>query len=159
MPSKLDEQIAKVSGAARFTSDLGFPGMLHAVLVRSQVPHGRLLSIDASAAVSAPGVVRVVTADDFGDVDPDDGELVDDQPMLAIDVVRYVGEPVCAVVAETRAQAYEAARLVDVEIEPLPPLLTPLEAMRDGAEAIHPELSSHSATLANVLSGGRPSGR
>ena len=51
MPSKLDEQIAKVSGAARFTSDLGFPGMLHAVLVRSQVPHGRLLSIDASAAV------------------------------------------------------------------------------------------------------------
>jgi CO/xanthine dehydrogenase Mo-binding subunit len=146
----MDEQVAKVFGGARYTSDLDLPRMLHAVLVRSQVSHGRLLSIDSTEAAASPGVVKVVTAEDFGDIDPFYGELINDQPMLAIDTIRYAGEPVCAIVAQTRAQAYEAARLVDVEIEPLPPLLTPAAAMSTAADAIHADLSSDSADFPNV---------
>jgi CO/xanthine dehydrogenase Mo-binding subunit len=149
-PSPTDEQVSKVTGAARYASDLAMPGMLHAVLVRSQLPHGQLVSIDSSEAAAMPGVVRVITAKDFGDADPFYGELVNDQPMLAIDRVRYVGEPVCAVVARTRSQAVEAARMVEVEIEALPALLTPEQAMAQDADPLHPDLPSHSDVGPNV---------
>jgi CO/xanthine dehydrogenase Mo-binding subunit len=129
---------AKVTGRARYASDLEMPGTLHGALVRSDVAHGLLVRVDTSEAEQMPGVHCVLTAADFDGIDPYYGELVLDQPMLAIDRVRYIGEPVAAVVASTRAEAVEAARSVTFEIEPLPTAFTSEEALRSDAPVIQP---------------------
>lgn len=125
----------KATGAARYVADLTVPGMLHVAVVRSPVPHGDIRAVDGAAARSAPGVVGVFTADDIGC--PRFGRRVIDAPVLAIGKVRYVGEPVAAVVADTRRHAEEAARLVEVDYTELPVVGTAAEATRPGAAAVH----------------------
>ncbi len=119
-----------VRGRGRFAGDISFPHQLHMRVVRSNHAHGRVLSIDTTAARALPGVVAVWTAADIADVPPVDfreGRIPAlepyRQPVLATDKVRYVGDPVAAVFADDPYVAEDAADLVTMEIEALPPLI------------------------------------
>jgi len=124
-----------LTGRGQFIADLTLPGMLHAVFVRSQIAHGRIRSIDVARAAAMPGVAHVLTgADLLRIVPPVAGAQLSlpskwrtqvqhtihapQQPMLAVEKVRHVGEAVAVVVAESRYQAQDAAELVAVDIEP-----------------------------------------
>jgi carbon-monoxide dehydrogenase large subunit len=132
--------IEKVTGHAVFTADLELPRMLVGKVLRSTVPHARLKSIDVSRAARLPGVKAVVTGKDF----PYTYNLaLRDQPFLAIDRVRYIGEPVAAVAAVDADTAQAALALIRVEYEELPALFDPFEAMRPEALLIHPDLGSY----------------
>ena len=121
----------KVSGTTRFTADLQLPGLLYVQLVLSHLPSARIRSIDTTAARSAQGVVDVVTGADLP-------EVSEPSPMkpLAVGRVFFVGQPVVAVIAESEAAASDAAALVEVDYEPLPAIVDPKAAMRDGAEQV-----------------------
>ncbi|MGY3564267.1 CO/xanthine dehydrogenase Mo-binding subunit [Bradyrhizobium sp. USDA 4463] len=128
--------IEKVTGRAEYVTDLAIPGMLHGFVVRSPAIHARIVSIDTSAARSVDGVVDVLTGDDvasFGRW----GVVLKDRPILATDRVRYVGEPVAVVIAETIEIAQNAAELVDVEYDELPRATTIQEAIAEDAPLIH----------------------
>lgn len=130
--------VDKVTGRAKYTSDLEVPGMAHAALVRSEVAHGVIRDVDIQDAMNLPGVVCVLTARDFEGIDLYYGETVFDQPFLADGRVRYIGEPVAGVVAETETIAKRAADLVTVHIDPLPVLGDAASAL-DSDTLIHPE--------------------
>jgi CO/xanthine dehydrogenase Mo-binding subunit len=144
------DAVDKVRGEARYVDDLAFPGMLHAAVVRSPHPHARLVGIDSDEACSLPRVVAVLTAADVP------GEnvvhvVVDDQPVLAEGVVRYVGEPVALVVAETRAGARAAAAAVRVEYEVLPFVVDPLLALEPGAPQVAVPSAAEGGNLFNRM--------
>lgn len=124
----------KLTGATRYVGDLTAPGMLHAVLVRSPVPHGHLRDVDVEGARRVPGVRAVITAANVPDVPF--GPYVPDWQIFARDKVRFVGDDVAAVAATTREAALEAAALVTMDIDPLPPVYDPHDAVADGAPAI-----------------------
>lgn len=130
----------KVTGAAEFATDVRRPEMAHGKVWRSPVPHARILRIDTAAAEQAPGVICVVTREDFAGIDPYYGPVYKDQPILAIDRVRYEGEPVVAVVARTEREAEAAVELVHVELEPLPYVTSLDEAIAPGAPLVHETL-------------------
>jgi carbon-monoxide dehydrogenase large subunit len=137
-----------VKGVGTYTDDVDAPGALHAVFVRSEVAHGRITSIDSEAAAAAPGVVGVFTAADLdlGPMPP--GPMAPDdmlRPILARDVVRFQGEAIVAVVAETRGAAVDAAELVQVEFEPLDVLVDPERALDDDAPQLFPEKGTNLA--------------
>ncbi len=127
---------AKVTGETRYADDLSFPGMLHAKLVRSSVPHARLLGVDAQAALAVEGVRTVLTGEQFP-VPFGILPVSQDEHALCTDRVRFVGDPVAAVVAVDEATAEEAARLVAVRYEPLPTVSSPLEALVTPEPRIH----------------------
>lgn len=132
-----DDAWAKASGAARYVGDQRLPGMLHVALVRSLVPHARIIGIDSKQAAAADGVVGVFTA---ADVNPATyGRSVRDVPILAADKVRFTGERVAAVVAESRRAAEAAAALVDVSYDDLPAALSAEDAISPDAPAVHDE--------------------
>lgn len=122
---------AKVTGRAEYTHPMRLPGMLHAKIFRSTVAHGRILSIDTSAAKQVPGVLHVVTIDDVLKVLPDPyyGPAFHDQPVLAHEKVRFVGEPVAAVLATDPHIAEQAAQLITAEYEELPAVYDEVEAL------------------------------
>lgn len=125
----------KASGQAWYVADLSLPGMLHAAVVRSPLPHARITGADASAALAVPGVAGVFTA---ADVTPRPyGRAVKDVPVLAAGRVRFTGERVAAVVAGTRRAAAAAAALVEVSYEELPAVLTAAEAITPEAPPVH----------------------
>lgn len=135
--------LAKSTGRAVYTDDLAFPGMLHGKILRSPHPHARIVSIDTSAAEAAPGVEVIVTGKDF----PFHfGSAVRDQPFLAIDRVRYIGEPVVAIAARTEAEAQEAVALVEVVYEEIPAVLDMVEAVLEGAPLVHPDQHTYGAS-------------
>ncbi|MDD4903678.1 MAG: xanthine dehydrogenase family protein molybdopterin-binding subunit [Candidatus Bipolaricaulis sp.] len=136
-----DDAADKVTGAARYTHDLSLPGMLHAALVTSPHAAARIARIDASDAARLPGVRAVLTG---ADVDVRLGLYMQDKRILAHDVVRYQGEPVVAVAADTLDIAREACRRIHVEYEPRPAVLDPREAMKTAAALVHPDLGSYS---------------
>ena len=136
-----DDARAKASGAARYVADLTLPGMLHVALVRSLVPHGRILAIDTGRAASAGGVTGVFTATHVSQATY--GRSVRDVPILARDKVRFTGERVAAVVAESRRAAEAAASLVEVAYADLPAVLTAEEATKPGAPLVHDEPWAH----------------
>jgi CO/xanthine dehydrogenase Mo-binding subunit len=121
----------KVEGSTRFTADLDLPGLLHVQLVLSHLPSARIHSIDVTAARSAPGVVAVVTGAELPEVEAGGP----DKP-LAVDRVFYAGQPVVAVVAESEATASDAASLVEIEFDVLPPVVAPDQAMKEGAPEV-----------------------
>lgn len=127
----------KVTGRARYTVDLVVPGMAHGAILRSPVPRARILAIDASRAERMPGVVAVLTAADLRDIDPYYGQLVRDRPLIAIDEVRYAGEPVAAVAALDPATAQEALERIEVAYDELPPVLDLDAALAGGAPRVH----------------------
>jgi len=126
---------AKTQGAAEYVGDIRRPGLLHGAVLRSPLPHARIRSIDVSAAARLPGVKAVVTAEDT----PRRGwgAFRRDQPALAFDKVRYVGEEVAAVAAVDVETAREAVDLIEVDWEELPAVLSVSEAMADGAPLVH----------------------
>ncbi len=128
----------KACGCTRYTADLPLPkGCLHGVTVRAEQVHALLKGVDASAALAVPGVVRVLTATDVpGELHY--GNAVDDQPVFAADRVRFHGEAVAVVLAETLEAAREGAAVVKVELEPLEPITTPQRALDPDAPQLHP---------------------
>src|SRR5262247_3018136 len=131
----------KVTGRAEYTYTMRLPGMLHAKIFRSTVAHGRIRSIDTSAAKNVPGVHRVVTSEDVRKVIPSPyyGPAFHDQPILAIDKVHYVGEPVAAVLAADPHVAEEAVQLIVAEYEELPAVFDEVEAAENKI-LVHEEL-------------------
>jgi CO/xanthine dehydrogenase Mo-binding subunit len=121
----------KVTGRAEYTHTLRLPGMLHAKLFRSTVAHGRIKSVDVSAAKKVPGVLHVVTVDDVRKVIPNPyyGPAFHDQPILADGKVRFVGEPVAAVIAADPHVAEEAVQLITAEYEELPAVYDEVDAL------------------------------
>ncbi len=148
-----------ITGSSLYVDDLRLPGMLHLALVRSPEPHATITGIDKSAALALPGVVAVVTGDELAEfcgpleggssegggsgeqADPDreDDDEIDTPVTWAIarDRVRFVGEAVAAVVAESRYQAEDAAEAVQVDYQPLPGVTNPERAMEDGAPQLY----------------------
>ncbi|HEX6579003.1 MAG TPA: aerobic carbon-monoxide dehydrogenase large subunit [Jiangellaceae bacterium] len=130
-----------VQGDGHFVDDIVLPGMLHMAMLRSPIPHGRIVSIDTTAAAAVPGVVAVLTGEAL------DGYGLawmptlsgDTQAVLATDKVRFQGQEVAAVVAESPYIAYDALDLIDVEYDALPPVLSPQQALADGAPLIRDE--------------------
>jgi CO/xanthine dehydrogenase Mo-binding subunit len=122
---------AKVTGRAEYIHNLRLPGMLHAKIFRSPIAHGRIRSIDVAAAKAHPGVASVFTSDDIRRIIPNPyyGPAFHDQPILAIDKVRHIGEPVAVVLAEDPHVAEEAARLITAEFDELPAVMDEVEAV------------------------------
>lgn len=136
MSSVRPDLIEKVTGRAEYVTDVTIPGMLHGFVVRSPVVHASIVSIDTRAARSLAGVVDVLVGEDvssFGRW----GVVLKDRPIIATDRVRYVGEPVAVVMAETIEIAENAAELVDVEYDELPRATTIYEALAKDAPLIH----------------------
>jgi CO/xanthine dehydrogenase Mo-binding subunit len=128
---------AKAAGQARFITDVTVPGMVHAKLWRSPMPHARIRAVDLARARAAPGVLAVVTAEDLPVRDLYYGPAFKDQPLLAHQVVRFAGEPVVAVVADTEAHAAAARDLVRVDLDELPVVATLDAALAAGAPCLH----------------------
>ena len=126
---------AKVSGAAKFAADFELPGMLWAAFATSPVAHAKIGSVDATAARAMPGVRAVLTGADIGE--HCFGRRLFDRPAIAVDRVRFIGECVAAVAAETRQQAEEAAAAILVEYDELPALFEPEEALAPNAPVLH----------------------
>src|SRR5213083_459132 len=131
----------KVTGTGRYTADLSFTGMAHVKFRYADHSHARIMRIDTSGAKALPGVVAVVTQDDLPDVRY--GGFVQDRYLFAKDTVRFEGEIVAGVAALTEEVADEAARLIEIEYEPLPVLTDFVAAMDPGAPLIHPDLASY----------------
>ena len=137
--------LPKVTGRAQYVADLSLPGMLHASVLRSPHPHALLKKVDAREARKVPGVKTVLTGPDvlkMGDISLYYGPAYKDQPILAVERVRHVGEAVAAVAAETREAADKALSLVQVEYEPLPAVHSVLDAFRPDAPLVHEKVES-----------------
>ena len=143
-PVPRSEDSTLVRGAGYYADDVSRPGQVYAVIVRSVVAHGNIRGIDTAAAKAMPGVIAVYTAADLTDYGPlkstlplknRDGSPIryTPRPALSGDKVRYVGDAVACVIAETVAQAKDAADAVVLDFEPLPAVLTPADAVKHGA--------------------------
>ncbi len=150
-----------LTGTSRFIDDLRRPGALRARIVRSPEAHARISSIDTGLARSYPGVVDVITA---ADLPPDLGPIPMRmyprpgmerllQPVLAREVVRYMGEPIAVVVTDSSYSAEDAAELIDARYDPLEPVLDPLLAVRDTAARLHPDAGSNVAAEWSIEQG------
>ena len=130
--------IEKVTGKALYTGDLQLPGMAYAKILRSPLAHARLVKVDASNAMSMNGVIATLTRDDIKDLNYKYGATYKDQSIVAVDKVRYAGDPVAAVLAESPAIAEQALDLIEVEYEELPKVTNIEEATAPGAIQVHP---------------------
>jgi aerobic carbon-monoxide dehydrogenase large subunit len=141
-----------ITGKGRYTDDMAVAGMCHAAFVRSPHAHARVGAIDAEAARAMPGVIAVLTGQELADdkignlicgwmITSKDGSpmKMGAWPAMAADIVRFVGQAVAVVIAETRGQARDAAEAVSVAWEELPAVTDPVKALEDGAPQLHPE--------------------
>jgi CO/xanthine dehydrogenase Mo-binding subunit len=138
-----------VTGRARYAADVLLPGTLWGKILRSPHPHARIRRIDASAAWSVPGVRAVVTGQDV----PGHyiGKILRDMPVLCWDRVRYAGDRVAAVAAETPEAAEEALRLIVVEYEPMPAVYDPLDALQPEAPLLHDDVAAYDGAPKQIL--------
>ena len=170
---KRKEDPRLITGSSIYVDDLKLPGTVHVAFVRSPHPHARITRIDGSAALTMPGVLAVVTGKDLVSLVHEmypvvggetgahaykESEAEDDIPVpkvqpLALHRVRYVGEPVAAVVAETSAQAEDAVPLVAVEYEALPAVVDPYEAMKPGAPLLYDEVANNISVREKTVHG------
>lgn len=132
--------VKKVTGAAKYVGDMKWPRMLYAKCVKSPYAHAKILSIDVSAAKALKGVHDVITGDYYT---KRGGLYLEDKNFLAVNTVKFCGEPVVAIAAETPEIAEAACELVKVEYEPLPVINNPMEGMAKDAVLIHPELHTY----------------
>ena len=139
----------KVAGGTRFAADVILPGMLWGRILRSPHPHARVRSIDASAAWRVPGVEAVVTGQDNPGLYM--GKVLRDLPVLCWDRVRYIGDRVAAVAAETPEAAEEALLRIDVDYEVLPAFYDPMEAMRPDAPLLHDDVAAYEGAPLHLL--------
>jgi len=133
------ESEEKVSGTARYLPDLQIPGTLYGKILRSPYPHARVLRVDTSRAERLPGVRAAVTGNDTKGIRLCTFSRFDNKPPLAEERVRFIGDEVAAVAADSESIAEEALDLIEVDYEELPPVFDPLEAMKPGAVGIHEE--------------------
>ncbi|MGB3442054.1 MAG: xanthine dehydrogenase family protein molybdopterin-binding subunit [Actinophytocola sp.] len=148
-PAPRREDARLITGRGRFVSAVRLPDSVHAVVLRSEVAHGRVRGCDVGKARAAAGVVDVITVEDARGVELPCSSLGPDRPThypVLDDVVRYVGQPTAVVVAETAAAAQDAAALVDVDIEPLPPVVGLETAMEPEAALLYPEWGTNVGT-------------
>lgn len=143
-PPRLDAG-DKATGRAQFVDDLQRPGMLHVALVTSPHAHARILKYDVQGALSIKGVKAVLTGADLKG--PRYGGIVKDESMVAYGKVRYVGEIVAAVTATDPQTAARAAAAIEVDYEPLPTVLSIVEALAAGAPVLHEEFASYVKTV------------
>ena len=137
-----------LTGRARYADDIFLPRMLYGRLLRSPHAHARIVSLDVSRALAHPGVIDVIT----GDLMPELMGIMpstQDETALAVGKVRYVGEPVAAVAAVDEDTAFDALQLIDVVYEPLPPILTIQDALRDDLPKLH-DHSKHANVFKDV---------
>ncbi len=127
----------KVTGKALYTSDVELPGMAYGKILRSPFPHARLLKVDGRKAERLPGVIAVLTREDLGELDFYYGAAYKDQSIVAVDKVRYVGDPVAAVAAVDEATAEGALTLIEAEYEELPVVASINEALQPNAPLVH----------------------
>ena len=155
-PVRRSEDPKLVRGEGRYADDVNAPGQAYAVMVRSRDAHGIIRSIDADAARKMPGVLAVLTAADLAAYGPfkctmplknRDGSPIryTPRPALSSDKVRFVGDPVACVIAETVDQAKDAAEAVALDVEPLPVVLNPAEAVKPGAPLVFDEVPNNVA--------------
>lgn len=135
-PIRRKDGVGKVTGETKFFSDMTLPNMLFATAVRSKYAHAEIRKIDTSKAEAAPGVVAVLTYRDVPGLNAF-GILVPDQPVFCHEKVRYIGDSVAVVAAETKEAAERGAGLVEVDYEPLPVVTDPEEAMKPNAPKVH----------------------
>ena len=152
--SKRREDIRFLTGAGNYTDDINLRGQAYVFFLRSDIAHGTINNIDTSAAEGMPGVVKVFTAADFAgvggmpcgwQVTDKHGEVMQEpgHPILATGKVRHVGEPIAAVVAETLAQARDAAEAIDVDITELPAVINMKDALKADAPKVHDDLKNN----------------
>ena len=152
--SKRREDVRFLTGNGNYTDDINLRGQAYVFFLRSDVAHGKLTSVDTSAAEGMDGVVKIFTGQDFEGVGsiPCGWQVTDKHgepmqepghPVLAQGKVRHVGEPIAAVVAETLGQARDAAEAIEVDIEELPAVIDMKEAVKDGAPKVHDDLTSN----------------
>jgi len=150
-PLKRSEDPKLVAGRGQYVEDITLPGLAHLAFLRSPHAHARIKALGTAAARKAPGVVRVATADDLGPLRPLSfmatipGLTQAPCPYLAGAVVDSTGVPVTAVVAESAALARDAAELIEVDYEPLPPIADPERGLEAGAALAHTELGTNQA--------------
>jgi aerobic carbon-monoxide dehydrogenase large subunit len=159
-PLRRREDFKLLTGKGRYVDDVRLPGMLHMVLLRSPHAHANIKSIDLAAARSAPGVRMVMAGEGLagriGPIVPNwviPGSKVPLRPVVAIDRVRFVGECVAVVVAESLAKAYDALGLIDVEYEILPAVIDEEAAVGNGAPQLHDNVPDNITTIYKVRGG------
>jgi len=140
-PTSRVEGGQKVNGQTVYAVDVTLPGMLWGKVLRSPIPSGRIKRIDISQAAKVPGVKTVVTGQDLTGLRI--GRCVYDMPLLADGVVRFIGEKVAAVAAETEQIAEQALDLIDIEYEETDPVFDPMQAMSSAAPLVHPDVISY----------------
>ena len=153
-PLKRREDVRFLTGKGRYTDDINRPGQAYVHFLRSDVAHGRITRLDTAKAAAMPGVLRVFTGDDFRDAGSlpcawapvsRDGSAQQEprHPILAEGVVCHVGEAIAGVVAETYAQARDAAEAIELDIEELPAVLDMKAALAAGSPKVHESLTSN----------------
>src|SRR6202048_4337745 len=154
------EDFKFITGQGRYTDDLKVPGMLHMAVLRSPHAHAIIRQIDLSGANAAPGVRLALSGADLagkiGAIVPNwiiPGAKVPDRPVVAIDRVRFVGECVALVIAETQAMAHDAIGLIDVDYETLPAVVDEEAAIRDGAPQLHDNVPNNITTIYKIGGG------
>ena len=152
--TKRREDVRFLSGTGNYTDDINLHNQTYVHFLRSDVAHGRINNIDTAAASAMPGVVRIFTGADFEGVGgiPCGWEITDRfgekmqepaHPVLAQGKVRHVGDPICAVVAETLEQARDAAEAIELDIEELPAVVDMKKALEEGATKVHDDLKNN----------------
>ena len=151
-----------ITGRASYTDDITLPGMAYAAILRSPYAHANITSIDPSEAKCQPGVIAVYTGKDIeGHLNPipcawlipDSNLITPDHPAIAKDKVRYVGDAVAVVVAESRYQAEDALEHIDVDYEPLDATINPKASTQDGAPQVHDDVPNNIAFKWTVAGG------
>jgi len=144
-PKKRIDALDKVTGNAKYCDDIKLPGMLHGKIKRSAFAHAKILDIDTSRAEMLPGVIAVVTGKEFFANFNNSvlGSPVADQPFLAVEKVRYEGEPVAAIAAVSQEIAEDALDLISVEYEELPAVLNLKDALKNEAPLVHESFDNY----------------
>jgi CO/xanthine dehydrogenase Mo-binding subunit len=137
-PARRVDAVEKVTGRAKYVGDRKLPGMLHARCLRAEVPHARIVRLDVTPALAVPGVCAVITSEDYFE-NGLYGFPVKDKYMLAHQKVRYVGEAIAAVAAETPEAAIKGVEAIICELEPLPGLFDPEQSLLPGAPQVGPD--------------------
>ena len=156
---KRKEDPRLIQGISHYTDDIRLPGLLHCAFLRSPYANAKIQSINTDEARALPGVIAVVTASDFADKGPVPCAIVmpdlkvPKHPFLATGQVRYVGEPVAAVVAEDAYTARDAAEMIQVDYEPLPAVVDPEKALQKGSTLVHQDTGSNQAFTHELKNG------
>ncbi len=141
------EAFDKVTGTAKYTDDTLLPGTLHAKMLTSRYAHAKIKSLDIAEAKKALGVQAVITGDYLPILS---GSVIEDRPPIARDRVRYFGEPVAVVIANSEQEAMKAVKLINVEYEPLPVVNSISDSLKPGATLIHENLGQYNHAVNDV---------